>query len=239
VQSEGEVRAIGPEGSEAYAIPIGEDSYSQPVALDGRLWVLGEDHARCYDASTGQEKWGLRLAVRENGILACGRRAYVAGEVEETLAEEDVKLPAAYKDAEALPEVKGIVERARKKTVHVVVAVDQDTGEELWRVRNAYGTLLGDAKRFVLLADTAQTSLLEMATGGKGTTVVRQFSTRKGKQLYTRQSDLGFREPRLVGKRVVGLVYERKESPSLFKPGSMDESGPSRRPEGVAAYRVK
>jgi outer membrane protein assembly factor BamB len=239
VQSEEEVQAFGPDGSVAYAIPLGEDSYSQPEVLAGLLWILGENGARCHDAATGQEKWGLRLAVRENGILACGKRVYVSGEVEETLADKDVKLPAAYQDVAKLPEVKGILEQARKKTVHVVVAVDRDTGEELWRVRNAYGALLGDEKRFVLVADTAQTSLLEMATGGKGTTVVRQFSTRKGKQLYIRQSDLGFMQPRLVGKRIVGIVYERTERPSLFTPGSLEASGPSLRPHGVAAYRVK
>jgi outer membrane protein assembly factor BamB len=233
------IQAYGADGSEAYSIKVAEGFSSHPALVGGLLWLTSEAGSRCYDAVTGQEKWGVLLALREDGILVCGKRVYVAGVVEESLAEKDMKLPAAYKDVEKMPEVKAILDQAKRKFVHIVMALDYDTGEELWRIRNAYGTPLGDEKRLVLVADTAQTSLLEMATGGKGTTIVRQFSGKKGKQLYIRQTDLGFMEPRLLGKRVVGLIYERKERASLFKPGSMDEAGPSMAPIGLAGYRVK
>jgi len=240
VRSDDEIKAFGGDGAVAYSIKTGKDSFSRPQVLDGLLWLVGEAGSRCYDAATGQAKWGVMLTVQGNGILCCGPRVYVSGVVEESLAEKDMKMPAAYEGLKDMPEVKAVMEQARKKIVAIAMALDRETGAELWRVRNAYGIPLGDEKRFVLVADTAQTSLIEMATGGKGTTIVRQFDTKKGKQLFTRQSELGFMEPRLVGKRVVGLTYERKERPSLFKPGSMTEDlGPTMEPQGVAAYRVK
>ena len=171
--------------------------------------------------------------------MVAAKRVYLAGEVEEQLADKDVKLPPAYKELEKMPELSGVLNQARKKVVQLVVAVDRESGQELWRIRNAYGTPLGDDTRFILVADTAQTSVVEMATGGKGITLIRQFNPRNGKQMYLRQSDLGFAEPRLVGNRIIGRTYPRSERPSVFNPGAGQEEAEATQPQGVAAYRAK
>jgi hypothetical protein len=56
--------------------------------------------------------------------------------------------------------------------------------------------------------------------------------------MYLRQSVLGFSEPRLVGKRLIGLAYERTERPSVFHPGGGEGNGMPKA-LGLAAYRLK
>lgn len=233
-----ELKAFKPDGSDAWTLKLPEKAGLRPVWREGVLLLLGESGCRCLDPATGKEKWGVVLGLSERGVVVGGKRVYLAGEVEESLADKDMKLPPAYKELDNMPELKGIMEQARKRIVPMVVALDRESGQELWRLRNAYGQPLGDDRRFVLVADTAQTSLLEAATGGKGVTLIRQINPKNGKQMYSRQSTLGFDEPVLIGKRVVGLAYERSERPSVFNPGAgLDSAGP--KPLGVAAYRVK
>ncbi len=239
IQAGETLTAFAADGTEAYSLPLPEKTWTQPLLRDGLLLLVSESSCRCLDAATGREKWGVLLTTRERDIVVAAKRVYLAGEVEEQLADKDVKLPPAYKELEKMPELSGVLNQARKKVVQLVVAVDRESGQELWRIRNAYGTPLGDDTRFILVADTAQTSVVEMATGGKGITLIRQFNPRNGKQMYLRQSDLGFAEPRLVGNRIIGLTYPRSERPSVFNPGAGQEEAEATQPQGVAAYRAK
>lgn len=238
-QADDELKAFAADGTEAYSLTLPEKHGAPPLLRDGLLLLIGGSSCRCLDATTGKEKWGVLLATGEHGIVVASRRVYLAGQVQENLADKDMKLPPAYKELEKMPELSSVLEQARKKVVQLVVAVDRESGQELWRIRHAYGTPLGDDARLILVADTAQTSMIEMATGGKGMTIVRQFNARNGKPIYRRQSELGFAEPCLVGKRVIGLTYPRTKRPSVFNPGAgQEEVGPTP-PQGLAAYRVK
>jgi outer membrane protein assembly factor BamB len=238
VQAGESLKAFAADGAEAYTLPLPGKTRAQPLLRNGVLLLIGDTSCRCLDAATGKEKWGVLLATGDRDIVVAEKRLYLAGQIEEHLADKDVKLPPAYKELEKMPELSGVLEQAKKKVVQVVLAVDRESGKELWRIRNAYGTPLGNDARFILVADTAQTSLIEMATGGKGMTIVRQFNAKNGKQMYLRQSDLGFAEPHLVGKRIIGLTYARTERPSAFNPGAgMEGLGPTL-PQGLAAYRT-
>ena len=238
IQAGEQLTAFAADGTVAYTLNLPEKAGLRPLLRDGLLLLVGGDSCRCLDATTGKEKWGVLLATGEGDIVVASTRIYLAGQIEERLADKDVKLPPAYKELEKMPEFSHVLEQAKRKVVQVVLAVERESGRELWRVRHAYGIPLGDDRRFILVADTARTGAIEMVTGGKGTTLIRQFNARNGKQMYARQSDLGFAEPCLVGKRVVGLTYPRQPHASIFNPGAGQQTEPAS-PQGVAAYRVR
>jgi outer membrane protein assembly factor BamB len=120
-----------------------------------------------------------------------------------------------------------------------LVCLDRETGRELWRVANVYGEPCVSDSRVVVYADTATTSMLEMATGGKGVSVVRQFDVDDGGELYSRQSDVGLSFPVLAGDRLIGVWFERREQGGAMNGGFCDSDGTDSGILGVVAFCVK
>ncbi|OGV72852.1 MAG: hypothetical protein A3K19_16845 [Lentisphaerae bacterium RIFOXYB12_FULL_65_16] len=243
LQMGNELQAITEDGTEKYTIAISGGKKRTEVDFvvrEGLLFMVSQGGARCYDLETGKEKWGIAMSFYGDDLLVSKERIYVSGFIEEKLLDKDMKLPPAY---EELKKTDGDLFKGfgggGTKTIAIMVALDRETGKELWKLRNTYGWPRGDDKRFLLIADTARTSQMEMLTGGEGITVIRQFNARSGKELYMRRNNIGFTSPVLIGDRLIGLAFERRRTASLLNPAGGDGDDQPTKGLGVAAFKVR
>ncbi len=237
--SEDELHAVSEDGEAKYRLPAPAKGRPEFSARGGLLFATSASGVRCYRLDDGKELWRLGIAIADaDAITVTAERVFLVGEVEDGQA-ANLKLPPGLEEAQkALPEMGAILQAAAKRTVPLLVALNRETGQELWRVRRVYGTVVGDEHRLVALTDTAQTSMLEMATGGKGVTLVRQFNPRTGAEWYCRQHDIGVSHPVMVGRWLIGTAYERTRRPSLL--GGMNVgTGADPQGLGIVAFRLK
>jgi len=233
-----ELHVLTEDGKEKYVIDVPERASGNHVVEDGLLLVLGRGAVFCHDLQTGDKLWDLAMSFSRDRLVVGRKRIFAGGYVEEKLAKKDLKLPPAYKELGKMKELSGVVKQATTRTVPVVLGLDRKTGAELWRRRNVFGRIMGDDKRLIAVADTANTSFINMATGAKGVTVIRQLNVRNGKNLYERHSEIGFNSPVLAGKRVVGVAYERQKTAGTLNPFGGGDSDKVKT-QGIAAFVVR
>jgi hypothetical protein len=72
-------------------------------------------------------------------------------------------------------------------------------------------------------------------------TVIRQYDTRTGKQLYERVHRIGVKNPTLVGGRLVGVEYKPSEAMAPLSPGQLAAGirPPPVKTPGVVAFKLK
>ncbi|MBT3378707.1 MAG: PQQ-binding-like beta-propeller repeat protein [Lentisphaerae bacterium] len=238
----GGVHAFSAAGEELWAI---EDAgaYSRKRVIADGLLVGTAKGTVWYDLKSGKQRWESPLTLQERSLLVGEGYLIALARAPETASGNApvVDLPPAYKENEGLLKDFGIdLSKANKlKTVPVLVRLDTATGKEVWRTRGVVGELVGDGKRLALVMDTSATSMLQMLGGGKGVTVIRQYDMGDGSQLFSRQSELGFRAPVLAGRRLIGVAYERTEKTGLLNLGQGGTTSAPAKGLGVLAFRLR
>lgn len=217
--------------------------------LDEALLINTANGTQLLESATGNRRWQSpgslvldSISAQDDRLLAIG---FIAGaeDAEEADAEESPgPFPGSLEKNKDLLSDMGIdlgKMSGSSAPLPSLVCIDAGTGRLRWQVPKVYGDLCSDGERLVLVMDTARTSILEKVSGGKGVLVLRQYDPGNGKMLYSRTSDVGLRNPRICGNRLVGIWYERTERPSLMSGFSsgIDISPP--KALGVVAFRLR
>ncbi|MEA2012119.1 MAG: PQQ-binding-like beta-propeller repeat protein, partial [Verrucomicrobiota bacterium] len=236
----GEIHAFAEDGKELYTIAANQISFST-MYIDKGLLFLKTNGTVCHDLKTGKKLWSTDVDSKSNGIIVGKKKVYIYGSVLDAVADSDKgeKLPPAYKELKEMDEFKGIMNKPTTKTVSVLVAFDKKSGRKLWRRQGLYGWLLGNDERLINIADTALTSLRSMMTGAKGYTVIRQIDPDDGADILMKTNDIGFIEPQLAGKYVVGFHYTRKKHVSALNPYGYEGDTQEFRIDGITAFRIR
>ena len=235
-----ELHAVGDDGTEKYILPLPEKAFAQAFIKDGLLFMVTGAGSKCCDPATGKTLWSLGMALEEEDMVVAGKRIFVRAEVEEALAGGDLKPPPGFDQLKEMKEFEGVMKKSRM--VSMLLAVDRDSGKELWRRRSVFGRLVGDEKHLLSIADTSSTSMLERIGGGKGKTVLRQFSVSGGGDIFTREYDVGLVTPFLVGKRLAAVCFERQYQGGLMNMMSSSGHSGKEKPvpaQGVVAFKIK
>jgi len=246
---EGVIHAFSAAGEELWQYPA-PARFDEHVAQDGLLFVGSATGTDCVDVDSGRKLWDTTTLLQAATLVVAGDRLYVRGFAAAVgggsgQGKPSVKLPAAYEQNKDVLKDLGIDPAATGKQAvqrhPVLLCLERRTGREIWRSRNVAGWFCADAERLVVLMDTAETSMLEAVSGGKGVTVLRQYDPGTGRLLYSRQSELGVRDPVLAGAHLIGIEYRRVERPSLLNGislGGSDEM-PTLQGLGIVAFRLK
>lgn len=230
------LHAIHPDGTEKYTLNL-KQKYPGEI-IDSVMLVSANDTITGYDLDTGKELWAVTfedvetLALSPTTIFITGLKGSGASKRKP----QDDKMPS-IDDVQDMKQLAQAAKNAGGPDIPYLHAFDRQTGKELWNARAVYGQLLADAKRIVTVADTAKTSILEATTGGKGETLMKQFNPRNGKLYYVRNHEIGFRNPKLTGNLLVGVMFERRQTSSAMH-GNVVHTTPAKL-LGVAAWRVK
>jgi len=243
LELKGAVHAFSVDGEELWAVQdIG--AYSWKRATPHGLLVGTVKGTTCYDLKSGKQRWASSVSLQDNSLVISEEHLIALARVSEVVSGNApaVELPPAYKENEDILKDFGIdlgQMSGKKRTVPVLICLDAATGEEVWQTRGVVGRLLGDGERLVLVMDTSETSMLQALGGGKGLTVIRQYDMDDGSQLYSRQSELGFRASVLMGRRLVGVAYERTEKVGLLNMGMGGTVVEAAKGLGILAFRMK
>ncbi len=236
--------AFDHDGNELWSVS-GLNSFAAKRIAGDQLLIASEESFSCIDLNSAEQLWHLPISIDLHSAIIADEHLYAMGTISEKKSAElggAPGLPPAYEEMDDVMKDMGLnMEALNTKQTRILVCVQRENGKQLWGIRNVLGDLLGDEQRLITLMDTSETSMFEMLGGGRGSTVLRQYSPKNGEKLYERQSDLGVAEPVLAGRFLCCTAFERQEKAGLLNAFG---SGTSEKPRsiktfGITAYKMK
>lgn len=241
----GRLHALSAKGERLYAIDDVEtlSEWGQPVVVDQGSIVVsrGDGSCQAFDLAAGTELWHSRHPLEVAGIRMTDSLVLLQGTIEE---KRDLpaggKLPPAYQEVldEMQVDAQPAVQAAQTKSVPVLAALERRDGSLRWVKRNVYGEPYTDGDRILIVADTAETSMLNAAMGGTGETIIWQVNPANGKDMYMRRHPEGFAPAEVAGTMLIGLLFDRERRPGILDEMGL-QAGFERDYLGIAGVRVK
>jgi outer membrane protein assembly factor BamB len=208
---------------------------------DKYLFICGFEGIYCLDLETGHINWEKPAQMLEASYeYDNGKLFFIEGSfVEKKAGEEDVvKLPPTFeqlKDDDMFKNAFGN-NMTKAKYVSKLVCLDAASGKQLWEQPKVRGEVVAQNNRLVIVKDTAQTTLLNLANGGKGMTILQEFDPETGKELVDKANKYGMMGPYTIeADKLIGLSYERVKSGLTFVTSAAE---PGERLQGLAAFNL-
>lgn len=241
----GTLNAVSADGSaKLWSVKLGENGFIGESSLKpsgGKLVFPSSKGIACADVKERKIDWERSLdcdigdLIADNGrvfILGCTKAPAVAPEQEKPSTMEDLK------DSELTPAgLMGKAVQGFKKNTQILMALDVNNGNELWRKEGITGRLVCGDGKVALMVDTAKDLMISVISGSmKGETGITQLSASSGKQIASGTDKTGLTSPLMIcGDKLVGVVYDREGPACVLGMGKT----PPIRHLGLAAFKLK
>lgn len=190
----------------------------EQMKIYGSLLIInGSESFVCIDLQQQKILWQKKIGLFPESFEYASGRIFLTGTTEEEAAggaEEEVKLPPSFeqiKDHDFLQEGSGDALKKKKKLKGILLCLDAETGNELWRKENVRGEVVADSERLIVVTDMARCYFSVLTIGDKET-IVLQLNPKTGKEICKHKSRLATIGPyMIIGRKLVGVEYEAPE----------------------------
>jgi outer membrane protein assembly factor BamB len=241
----GSLQVLSLTGQEKWSLPIPDDMYPDYALFEELLFMDTDKGTKCLQLNDGKELWESVCRIRDSFLFTADDRLYATGSVPDEDFEKNKHRTPGFGEMESILKEMGgegvsLGEMMRRPAL---LCLGRWDGKELWNASGVTGDVFGDTNRLVNVFDTSESSVIEIMTGGKGAVIVQQFDPTDGERLYRRQLEIGFAAGGVGGKRLIGVLFERREMPGLLNmssnAGSQENLFGLPKATGISAIRLR
>ncbi len=219
------IRCLDRSGRPAWATDTGEEhrialpSTSYPFVSINKdlMFVKFEGESLCYDADTGRGLWKTSLLVGGANTTVTGNRVFIKGfTVRDDGKTMNLSKMPGFNQAQDVVEEFGLDNVQVQNDVELLLCLEKETGEILWQVEQAIGTIIANDDYVVRVMTSQQKKLSVINRSHPAETYIFQYNLKNGKLLFSK-THKGFD---LLGGRILNDMFVGYAFDSISQAGT-------------------